>query len=586
MEGSENAANTHEHLQKTTDSNEFDENRSQIDRNEVLSEFGGPEDFTEHLSEYMLGHRQWKQAGQAEETDEVPQVHKGERKGNQIDNHAQVQQAFDDNHAGGINEDSLFEPLSSSTPPSRSNNSVQTQQEDASPQLPSPSLQNPKTRRNSESEGDVFRRVSALQAELEKMRLEEQKRLQTQEDLVRENEELRKENDEAHKRFEEIEKLSQTDTEEIQHRKIGDEAADNEVEKLHATIKNLKEALHATQTKLNDVQSEYEELIDTESEEIARLREELEEQKGATEAERNKSFVIAREAAKLAEAREQNELTIGTLQEAARSGKTDFDRIQGELKETRRILREVEDENENLLHKKEHALTVTATEKQLDTKTTELRAAHVTIAELRSKVKQDAQHDDLVEQQAAEIEALHTRHENSIASLKNMHASDIEKLTAALRAVTQSRHKSEAEVKQNHATELGKLQDRISTLEKAEETPSTHSIEDELRTAIHVLNNKISSANNAARSARLDAEAARHEAAEVAETNKSINEELEKGFSQAIEKREAEWHRRVQLLFKERDRMAKALLREWGRDEVGKMGNGERQPYRYKHISR
>ena len=586
MEGPENVANTHEHLQNTDKSNNFDEDGSHIDRNEVLSEFGGPEDFTEHLSEYMLGRRQWKQAVQAVETNDVPEDDKGDRVCNQVDTNAQVQQAFDDNHAGGINEESLFEPLSSSTPPSRSSNSVRMQQGDASPQLPSPSLQNPKTRSNSEAERDVFRRVSALQADLEKMRLEEQKRLKTQEQLVRENEELRKENDEAHKRFEEIEKLSQPDTEEMENRKVGNEAADAEVKKSHVTIKNLKEALHATQTKLSDVQSEYEEMLDTESEEIARLRQELEEQKGATEVERNKSFVIAREAAKLAEAREQNELTIKTLQDAIRSGKSEFERIQGDLQETRRILREVEDENENWLHKKEHTLTVTATEKQLETKATELRAAHVTIAELRSKVEQDAQQEDLIEQHEAEIETLHTRQEKAVASLKTMHASDIEKLTAALRAATHSGHKSEVQLRQNHASELAKLQDRISTLEQAEETPSTHSMEDELRTAIRVLNNKISSANNAARSARLDAEAARHEAAEMAETNKSINEELEKRFSQAIEQREAEWHRRVQLLFKERDRMAKALLREWGRDEVGKKGLGERQPYRYKHVNR
>ena len=591
MEKTQNS-NTHEkdsnpqkHSQDVDQSNTGKQDESHIDRNEVLSEFGGPEDFTEHLSEYMLGIRQWKKPTTNEDTEIAHKDEYAEDGTHNLDSQVGAPQAFNDNHAGGIDEESLFEPASSSTPPSRRSGSVRVRSRDVSPEVPSPVLQNPKTRSNSASEQDLFQRVSALQAELERMRSEEQKRLQRQEDLEQENDELRKENDEAHKRFEEIEKLSQPDLESTDHQKSGVDEA--ELGKARATIDNLKEALHTTRSKLDNVQAEYEEMIDTESEEIAQLRLELEEQKSMTEMERNKSFVIAREAAKLAETKEQNEVVIKNLQDEAKTVRSDFDQAQGELQETRRILREVEEENESL-HQNAKELTSAMKElrDQAEAKAVELRAAHVSIAEFRAKSNDDAPRENIDEQQAAKIKYLQEEHDKIIDGLKTQNAKDIDKLATALKTATQSRQKNEAELKRAHALEMADLQKRIATLEQAEEAPSTHSIEDELRTAIRVLNSKLSAANSAARSARLDAEAARREAVETAEINRSVNEELEKRFSHAIEKREAEWHRRVQLLFKERDKMGKALLREWGRDEIGKKDRGERQAYRYKYVKR
>ena len=72
----------------------------------------------------------------------------------------------------------------------------------------------------------------------------------------------------------------------------------------------------------------------------------------------------------------------------------------------------------------------------------------------------------------------------------------------------------------------------------------------------------------------------------------------------SVDKREREWERRVDLLLKERDRMAKALMMYWGEKEMGKgpgpladsKGNRRRdgddadakqgQAYRYKYAQK
>ena len=88
-------------------------------------------------------------------------------------------------------------------------------------------------------------------------------------------------------------------------------------------------------------------------------------------------------------------------------------------------------------------------------------------------------------------------------------------------------------------------------------------------------------------SARVEAADARQKAEEIRETNAIINAELEARFVETIDAREKEWRRRVALLFSERDRMGKALLWGWGREEVGPKEPKElEQGYRYKYVSK
>ncbi|KAF7167116.1 hypothetical protein CNMCM6106_002801 [Aspergillus hiratsukae] len=68
---------------------------------------------------------------------------------------------------------------------------------------------------------------------------------------------------------------------------------------------------------------------------------------------------------------------------------------------------------------------------------------------------------------------------------------------------------------------------------------------------------------------------------------------LDERIARSVEKREKEWERRLDLLLKERERMAKALMWAWGEKEVGDVkenfgedGRRVGQAYRYKYAQR
>lgn len=74
------------------------------------------------------------------------------------------------------------------------------------------------------------------------------------------------------------------------------------------------------------------------------------------------------------------------------------------------------------------------------------------------------------------------------------------------------------------------------------------------------------------------------------EANEKLKQELEAEFQTTIDEREKEWRRRMAVMFEEREKMEKALLWAWGKEELGdcvvKVGeNGEvKQGYRYRYV--
>lgn len=74
------------------------------------------------------------------------------------------------------------------------------------------------------------------------------------------------------------------------------------------------------------------------------------------------------------------------------------------------------------------------------------------------------------------------------------------------------------------------------------------------------------------------------------EANEKLKQELEAEFQTRIDEREKEWQRRMAVMFEEREKMEKALLWAWGKEELGdcavKVGeNGEvKQGYRYRYV--
>lgn len=74
------------------------------------------------------------------------------------------------------------------------------------------------------------------------------------------------------------------------------------------------------------------------------------------------------------------------------------------------------------------------------------------------------------------------------------------------------------------------------------------------------------------------------------QANEKLKQMLEGEFQATIDEREKEWRRRMAVMFEEREKMEKALLWAWGREELGdgavKVGEGGelKQGYRYRYV--
>ncbi|PSK36675.1 hypothetical protein B9Z65_1858 [Elsinoe australis] len=66
---------------------------------------------------------------------------------------------------------------------------------------------------------------------------------------------------------------------------------------------------------------------------------------------------------------------------------------------------------------------------------------------------------------------------------------------------------------------------------------------------------------------------------------RKANEEMDQRVSESLKKRESAWRTKEQEWLKERKTMVKALMRQWGREELG-IDKGEEQRYQYKFLSK
>lgn len=137
-----------------------------------------------------------------------------------------------------------------------------------------------------------------------------------------------------------------------------------------------------------------------------------------------------------------------------------------------------------------------------------------------------------------------------------------------------------AALKSAHATELAASRTRaeaavrkIGALLDAEKTTSA------------ALRADLDRAQQAQRDAGEELGRARAEADALRDDYESVNAAMDERVLALIRERETVWRERVARLEGERAQMGRALMREWGRREVGK-GVGEKkgeQPYRYKY---
>lgn len=140
----------------------------------------------------------------------------------------------------------------------------------------------------------------------------------------------------------------------------------------------------------------------------------------------------------------------------------------------------------------------------------------------------------------ADTAALEVSHQEQLRSLQTAHSTAISTLRAS------------------HAESMRKIQNQLTAAEEREAN---------LRTEITSLRASVSTQDSQLRRS-FRAEIKRLEGIIAAkdETAAAMDERI----ALSVDKREREWERRVDLLLKERDRMAKALMMYWGEKEMGR----------------
>jgi chromosome segregation ATPase len=113
--------------------------------------------------------------------------------------------------------------------------------------------------------------------------------------------------------------------------------------------------------------------------------------------------------------------------------------------------------------------------------------------------------------------------------------------------------------------------------------------ESELNSQLHAL--RTSTCSDESQVTALKAEVTRLES--IISIREETTADVDRRIAMSVEKREKEWERRADLLLKERDKLAKALMLAWGEKEVGHIkekgdeaSKGPRQGYRYKYVIR
>ncbi|KAH7042678.1 hypothetical protein B0J12DRAFT_673726 [Macrophomina phaseolina] len=115
------------------------------------------------------------------------------------------------------------------------------------------------------------------------------------------------------------------------------------------------------------------------------------------------------------------------------------------------------------------------------------------------------------------------------------------------------------------------------------EHTDTFSSPDSRSSELESLRRALREAGLAAKDAQADARKARAEMAALKEDFESVNRAMDERVVQLLRTREKEWRQKVEALEKEKKALGRALLHEWGREEVGEC---EPQAYRYKFVKK
>jgi predicted nuclease with TOPRIM domain len=271
---------------------------------------------------------------------------------------------------------------------------------------------------------------------------------------------------------------------------------------------------------------------------------------------------------------------------AQKAADAEANRLRDQAAESQIFITTIEAENSRLITRvHELSSTLTKTQHEL-TRTQEDHAESLeTVARLQEEALGQppspppsptaARGGPNAEQSEPAVEAaLEAAHQDQIRSLQTAHSTAISTLRSS------------------HAESMRKIRNMLTTAEQREA---------ELRTDLTTLRASVSTQEFQLRKT-FKSEIKRLEAVIAAKDESAAA--VDERIALSVEKREREWERRVDLLLKERDRMAKALMMYWGEKEMGRgpgvlaEGKGNRrrdgdpadaksgQAYRYKYAEK
>ncbi|KAI4126114.1 MAG: hypothetical protein LQ338_003919 [Usnochroma carphineum] len=492
------------------------------------------------------------------------------------------------------------------------------------------------TRMNTEAIEDqaaqeVFDRISALQSEVEQLRLEnndhqsaqlaaehthlqqqkecgilrtqiddlraEAKRLQasefkTSQKALRLEQELKRDGSKVGSLRAKFEPLTQ-ELETVKLRAEADQQAAN------STIETLKEDLKASRDDATKLQADLASTASAHATEVETLGNQL--QASQTRFQHREDI--------LKEQLQAKETTIEFLKEektkaaVSSASSSELTTTKEQLTEARRILRNIEDENDLLTQENERqAEMIGSLQRALDEERLRISdTADAQVAELQEEITrfQNQKTTDTISysEHRATVDKLQDDHAAATEALTAKSKKELNTLRSAIIKAGEGMKKREERIIASHAKEAGELKQHISTLQTELKNATTAKqsapVDDdlnpavlELRSAIRALNNRLGSTNQALREAYAEADKAKKEVQTIKEENNDINREMDGKVQKMMEDREREWRRRIKVVFKERETMGKALMMAWGREECGAAREGERQRYRYKFVDK
>ncbi|KAI4163622.1 MAG: hypothetical protein LQ342_002656 [Letrouitia transgressa] len=584
----------------------------------VPSEDDGPEDFTLRMGEWMRGALPWsrpKEYGQ----DDVNAKDHGEKivEPDQEDVLANMEdhakQGADDDIMRSKQDESEFLPLGTSTP-------VHLMKKINASNI-SWISRNDTEQRSNRAPGEDSGRISELQHELESLRVENEKHESMQRSLedarIQHEHEFHALQNQLYDVKSEVQRLRDSEFKASQKKLRLEQELQRECSKgssLQSKLAAATQGLETTRLKSEADRQALESKIDSLQRELRVAQKDKSKQPSAEDSAQNPhvaelNALRSALAACKADMESQNELfharhqadvssrenirsemdsAVNVAKAAASMCEIELDHAKEQLTETRRVLATVEQENDRLVRENGRQNDrIVEVKNLIDVRTAELKAAQSNGRELENELSRvqssfvGSSSNDISE--SPNTEALRAQYEKEIKTLRS-----------TILKAGQGMQKREKRLFSAHQEEIARLNKQINSLRQQVSSPSPQATDPadpdgtvaELRTAIRVLNNKLQKANATARSAYQEAAKARQELQEGKNMNEEVNRELEAMFAKAMEDREREWRRRIKVVFKDRERIGKALLMAWGREECGKAMKGERQVYKYKCVNR